>query len=236
MELAESIRTVGLLQAIGVVRVGDRYRIVFGHRRYLACRYLARVEIDAQVLEQSEALEFEASAAENVVRRDLNPVEEARAIRHMVDARGKSVREVAAALGRSESWVRMRLEVLLWPDELVALVAQGELSVSVAREVVLVEDDRVRAHYLRCALESGCTASQMRQWRSEWELSRSLGVGFDEAAASGEAPPLPIVPQVVCQMCLGAHPVTAVQFLKFCPSCVIALDQARRGDGGDAPA
>lgn len=226
-ELAASIASLGLLQPIGVVEVGARFRLVFGHTRLLAHRWLGRPMIEAKVLGTEEAAELESSAAENVQRRDLSPVEEARAIRAMIEGRGRSVREVAAAMGKSESWVRLRLEVLLFPPEVVELVARGEVSVSVARELVMVEEDAVRAVYLRCAVENGVTAGTARQWRQEWEARRALGATPGDGVAVPASVAPPAVPVVACVLCEQVMPVTAVAFVKACPACYTALLQAK---------
>lgn len=228
IELAESIREVGLLQPIGVVPVGDRFRRVFGKRRLLACRWLGRTLVEVVVLSVTEALEYEAATAENVARRDMTPVEEAHAVRHMMERRGKSVREVAAALGKSESWVRQRVEVLLWPAEVVACLGRGELTVSVARELVQVEDLAARAHFLRCATDSGVTAQQMRLWRLEWEARRPLDGMDGGASAVGVAPPTPSAPLWPCAMCEAHFALTELAFVRICVPCHGALDRAKR--------
>lgn len=228
-ELARSIQAVGLLHPIGVVQENDRYRVVYGHRRFLAYRFLGRPGIEVRVLSAAEVADLGPAAAENIQRRDLSPVEEARALRHMVEAQGRSVAQAARAVGRSEQWVRGRLEILLWPDGVVRCVEEGSLPVSVARELVLVEDETVRAHYLRCALESGCTAFQMREWRHQYDLSRLANPEAPWLPRDGEEPLVPRMPQVTCVCCDRLLPVTAAQLVRTCEPCLaIILDEKRR--------
>lgn len=221
--LARSIEELGLLQPIGVVAAGERFRLVFGNRRLLAHKWLGRRTIEARVLSAEAAAELASSVAENVARRDLSTVEEARACRGMIDGKGMSVREVAEALSRSESWVRVRLDLLLWGDEVVDAVGRGDLPLSVARELMGCEEADVRAHYLRCALESGCTAAQMRMWVSEWEVRRAPGgvatVPFDMSSQ----PPIAQLPVVGCAVCHGVIPVTEVRGLRVCAGCADEL-------------
>lgn len=226
--LAASIQAVGLLQPVGVVVDGPRYRLVFGHRRFLAHAYLGRPTIDALVATADEVATIEAAAAENVVRRDLSPVEEAQAIRHMMDSQGSSVRQIAAALGRSESWVRGRRELLMWPPEILDLVARGDLVPAVAHELVLVEDDTMRAIYTRAAVENGVTAHQARLWRQEWEAQRAYQGGTPEMG--GGLPPQPSTeaPKIGCGVCDTLYPITAFVFVRTCPACVQALTDERR--------
>lgn len=224
--LAGSIEEVGLLQPIGVVAAGDRFRLVFGHRRLLAYKWMGRSHIWVRVLTAEAAAELASSVAENLARRDLTPVEEALACRTMVDAKGMSVREVAEATAHSESWVRTRLDILMWGQEVVEAIGRGALGVSVARELMGCDEADIRAHYLRCALESGCTAAQMRMWVSEWEVRRAPGgaatVPFDVATA----PPILQLPVVGCAVCHGIIPVTEVRGLRVCAGCADELARA----------
>jgi ParB/RepB/Spo0J family partition protein len=239
LELAASIEAIGLLQPIGVVAVEERYRVVFGRTRYLAHRELRRTEIEVRVLTPEQVSELEAAAAENVVRRGLSPVEEARALRQMIEVRGRSVRDAAGALGRSEAWVRARLELLHWPAEVLEAVAREAISVAVGRELTLVEDERVRAQYLGYAVESGVNAVQARAWRQEWELRRDLG--GDPPAVDGSAAVVePMrMPRAECVLCGEVHPVPSLMFVRLCGGCEeevrVQGRRARRGvssDGG----
>jgi ParB family transcriptional regulator, chromosome partitioning protein len=238
-ELARSIREVGLLQPIGVVANGDRYQIVFGNGRYLAHRYLGSREIECRVLTTEEAGRLAASVAENVVRRDLSPVEEARALRTMIDVQGKTVREAAGVVGRSEAWVRQRLDILLWPEDIILAVAHDELSPAVARELVLVEDETMRGVYFRAAVENGVTAVQMRMWRAEWDAQRACQVASSDATLVPPLPPSPVMPKALCNLCKYDYPITMLTFTRLCGSCASEITAAGRvplgGGGGAGP-
>lgn len=234
IELAQSIQSIGLLQPIVVVAVGERFRCVIGWTRFLAHQWLGRETIEACVQEAGPHLEVSLSLAENVQRTDMNPVDEARTLRALIDGEGRTVAEVARSQGKSESWVRGRLEILLWPADVVALVAKGEVRPAVMRELVLVEDEEVRAHYLRCCLESGCTAAQMRQWRLDWEVQRHAVAPAAYVELEGTARPFHVIPTAPCAVCFNSLPITAFQFLKVCPVCEASLRTAQAQGGGAA--
>ncbi len=234
-ELAESIRQCGLLQPIGVVARGERYVIVFGNRRFLAHRWLGLPEIACRILTTEEAERLAAATAENVVREDLNPVEEARAIRQMLDGQGKSVRQVGSALGRSEAWVRARLLLLTWPEDVVLAVARGELTPAVAGELVGVEDEAMRGVYFRAAVSNGVTAAQMRQWRVDWETQRAVQGAAPPFDPTAPVPVSPVIPSALCSLCKRVHPVTALTFARLCAPCASDVNEATRvqvGGGG----
>lgn len=126
-ELADSIRAQGLLQPLLLMPAGDRYLVVAGHRRLAAARRLGLESLPAVVrrgLERPDAIA--AMLTENLQRADLNPVEEARAYRVLVDA-GWTQTDVARATGRSVATVSHRLALLVLTPEEQDLVARGEI-------------------------------------------------------------------------------------------------------------
>ena len=231
--LAASIRELGLLQPIGVVEDAGRYRVVYGHRRLLACQWCALDPVPVILVEGDAAGEGAYKGAENIARRDLSPVEESQEVRRLIDGRGLSVAEASKALGKSESWIRLRLDLLRWPPEFVEAIGVGELSVAVARELVSIEDRAVREHYRVCAQESGCTAWQAKLWRRDWEVNSLPGREGEELPP---VPPTAIaapIPQIPCAMCERGFPTTDLAFLRVCPGCVGDLDAAKRDVAAD---
>jgi ParB/RepB/Spo0J family partition protein len=125
-DLAASIAERGLLQPIAVRPVGgnDRqYEIIYGERRWLACKSLGWTEIPAQVRDVDERTAQADRVTENLMRRDLSPLEEGDGVKALLELHDADVSEVAARLGRSESWVRRRAKLPnltpAWREELV---------------------------------------------------------------------------------------------------------------------
>lgn len=230
--LALSIREVGLLQPLGVVLRAGRYEVVFGHRRLLACRRVGYDPVPCNVLGEEEAAHLRATLAENVERKDLTPVEEAKVLRDMVDGHGQTVPATARALGRSEAWVRSRLEMLRWPAEFLELVHKGELAASVARELVLIEDPVTRDVYLRSAINSGCSAAQARMWRQDWEVSRPMYPEPEAVPLPGPSPITHRVPLVTCGACELPVPAVEARVLMVCRACQTILLQTPNPDVG----
>lgn len=236
VELAQSIAQVGLIHPVVVVREGELFRLVAGRRRFLAHRMLNRQYIRARVVEDDRRLLALAKVAENLQRENLSPVEEAGHVRDLMAFEGLGVGEVARRLGKSESWVRSRVDLLTWPVPFVEAVAAGQLSMAAARELVGIDDESWRAYYFRYAVDQGISAELARAWRREYERQREM------ARAEGAAPVVPVADQprfIVTRACLGCEdelPMAALLFEPLCVRCRSALLSARRlvdsGSGG----
>lgn len=120
-ELAESIRTKGLLAPILVRPRGDRYQVVAGERRLRACRMAGLTEVPCIEVDVSDSEMLEVALIENLQRKDLDPFEEAEAYRRLMDEFGYTHAEMARVLGKARSTITETLSLLAIPDEIRAL-------------------------------------------------------------------------------------------------------------------
>ena len=128
-QLAASIRNVGVLQPIIVCATeGGRYRIIAGERRWRAARLAGLSTIPAIVRKMDAAHTREAALIENLQRDDLNPVEEAQAIRQLMDDFGATQEQIAERLGKSRPAIANSVRLLTLPDEVLAFVRDGKLT------------------------------------------------------------------------------------------------------------
>ncbi len=146
-ELAESIRTKGLVQPI-VVRPDPEtggYEIVAGERRWRASQLagLASVPVIVRVLDDRETLEL--AIIENVQRADLNAIEEASGYRDLVERFGYSQEQLSEIIGKSRSHVANTLRLLKLPEEVQTMVQQGRLTAGHARALIGRDDARLLA-------------------------------------------------------------------------------------------
>ncbi|NLI22673.1 MAG: ParB/RepB/Spo0J family partition protein [Clostridiales bacterium] len=132
-QLADSIRQAGVLQPILVVENGTRYRIVAGERRYRAARLAGLTTIPCIARSLTEEQQLEAALIENLQREDLNPIEEAQAIRSLIQQCGYTQEETAKRLGKSRPAVANLLRLLTLPENVIQMVINGELSAGHAR-------------------------------------------------------------------------------------------------------
>ena len=151
-QLADSIREVGLLQPILVQRVEGRYRIIAGERRYRACRLAGLKRVPVVEREMSNEEVMLAALIENLQREDLNPMEEAAAIRQLMDTAGLTQEEAARRLGKSRPAVANTLRLLTLPAKLQKLVIEGSLSEGHARVLAGVKGQALQEQLARRAV------------------------------------------------------------------------------------
>jgi ParB/RepB/Spo0J family partition protein len=134
-ELIESVKQHGIITPLTLSRDGEgRYAIIAGERRYRAAKAAKLREVPAQVREiDGEALTL--AVAENVIRADLSPLEEARAYRRLVDEHGDAAK-VAKLVGKSERLVGERIDLLRLPDETQELLAARRLPLACAPALI----------------------------------------------------------------------------------------------------
>lgn len=227
-ELAASIAVHGLLTPILVCSEGDSYRLIAGRRRTLACRHLGWETIPAMVKTLDDDAAATVALTENLARADMRPLDEAVSLHRLIEVRGLSISAVAEAVGRSAGWVRGRLELLSYPEDLQCAVNEGAISMAVAELIIQVDDPEAREGMAVWAIESGATAAQVRRWVSDWRIS-GLTRSQEELADIAAAPVLEAAPiHHKCLMCDGVHPWNNTVAAFICNPCVENLQEAKR--------
>lgn len=141
-ELAHSIKTHGIIQPLLVKKVGARYQIVAGERRFRASKMLGLKKVPVVIKDFTEREMSEIAIIENLQREDLNPIESARAIQNLIGQYNLTQETVADRIGKSRSAVANTLRLLTLPEEIVVLVEQSKLSAGHARTLLAVEDPK----------------------------------------------------------------------------------------------
>jgi ParB family chromosome partitioning protein len=142
-DLAKSIRSNGIIQPIVVRKVGDRFQIIAGERRWRAARQagLLRVPVVVRNVEPGQERSLlEMALIENIQREDLNPIEEALAYRRLADDFQLTQEEIAVAVGKDRASVANHLRLLKLPEEIRDDVASGRLSMGHARALLALAD------------------------------------------------------------------------------------------------
>ena len=161
-QLAASIRNVGVLQPIIVCATeGGRYRIIAGERRWRAARLAGLSTIPAIVRKMDAAHTREAALIENLQRDDLNPVEEAQAIRQLMDDFGATQEQIAERLGKSRPAIANSVRLLTLPDEVLAFVRDGKLTAGHARALAGLDDKDRQIRLAQLAVEHNWSVRQI---------------------------------------------------------------------------
>ena len=141
--LADSIAQYGLIQPITVRRLDSGYyQIIAGERRWRAARIAGLTELPVRVIEADDRRTAELALVENLQRQDLNPMEEARGYRSLMQDYGLTQEETARSVGRSRPAVANALRLLSLGPKLAELVEKGTLSAGHARALLPLEGER----------------------------------------------------------------------------------------------
>jgi ParB family transcriptional regulator, chromosome partitioning protein len=154
--LAESIGASGVVQPLLVRPLPDgSYELVAGERRWRAAQQAGVKKVPAVVRDQAEAERLQAALIENMVREDLNPVEEAKACAALVEELGLTKEELARRVGRSRPAVSNLIRLLELPDEALKMLEGGQLSEGHGKALLSAHGHDVRRRLARDAARGG---------------------------------------------------------------------------------
>jgi len=162
-QLSQSIKEAGVLQPILVVETGSRYRIVAGERRWRAARMAGLLTIPCIVRDMDRMQQMEAALIENLQREDLNPMEEAAAIRALMQQCGYTQEAAAQKLGKSRPAVANLLRLLTLPQEVMDMVKKETLSAGHARVLAGLDDTARQIELARQTVLNGYSVRQLEQ-------------------------------------------------------------------------
>jgi ParB family chromosome partitioning protein len=186
--LAGSIEASGVLQPLLVRPLPDgSYELVAGERRWRAAQQAGLEKVPAVVRDQAQAERLQAALIENMVREDLNPVEEAKACAALVEDLGLTKEELARRVGRSRPAVSNLIRLLELPDETLELLEAGDLSEGHGRALLGVSGNDVRRRLGRDAVRGGWsvreTENRVRLAGQPKARARRAAVDPEEATA-----------------------------------------------------
>jgi len=154
-ELADSIKTFGIIQPIIAADAGDdTYIIIAGERRTRAARLAGLDFVPVIIRDYTDQKRLEISLIENIQRTDLNPIEEAAAYKNLMDFSNLSQDDLAARMGKNRSTVANALRLLKLPVEIQKSVEEGKVSSGHARALLSVIDAKTREKLYKEMLDS----------------------------------------------------------------------------------
>lgn len=160
-ELAVSIREHGVIQPILVRKFGEKYEIIAGERRYKASTMAGLTKIPAIVKNLDDKESSKVALIENLQRRDLTPIEEARTYQKILDLDEMTQEQLAKTMGKSQSAVSNKLRLLSLPDEIQESLLKEEISERHARSLLNVDDKNVQVDLLKEIVANKMTVREL---------------------------------------------------------------------------
>lgn len=162
-ELAESIKGHGILQPLLVRRRGEGFELAAGERRWRAARLAGLTTVPVVVKEMGDEEIARIGLVENLQREDLNPMEEARAYKRLIDEFGVTQDDLAETLGKSRPAITNTLRLLNLPDEIQGHVSRGTISMGHARALLALEDAQLQVQVCNEIIAKGISVRQTEE-------------------------------------------------------------------------
>ncbi len=173
-ELAESIKTHGVLQPIVLTKLGDGYRIVAGERRFRAAKKAGLKAVPAIVRDLTEKEVREIALVENLQREDLNPMEESEALYNLLTENNLTQEALAHAIGKSRPAIANSLRLLTLPVEVQAMVRELTISTGHAKVLVSVKPAEVQIALAKEVVEKKLSVRDLEQKIADLQREKKL--------------------------------------------------------------
>jgi ParB family chromosome partitioning protein len=159
-ELAQSIRSNGVVQPILVRKRGARYHLVAGERRWRAAQRAGLQKIPAIIREIPDDKLLELALIENIQRQELNAIEEAHAYKRLIETLGLTQEVVAQRVGRDRSFITNHLRLLRLPEDLQQLLGEEKLTTGHARALLGIDDENIQRKVARNIIEQSLSVRE----------------------------------------------------------------------------
>jgi ParB family transcriptional regulator, chromosome partitioning protein len=181
-ELARSIRATGIVQPLVVRRMGTRFQLIAGERRWRAAQRSALSRVPAVVRDVRDELALEMTLVENLQREDLNPVEQARAFQRLTDEFNLTQEQVAERTGKDRATIANSVRLLRLEEPILDLLEEGRLSAGHGRALLAITEPKDRLELARKIARGGMTVRQVERL-----ATRSSKAKSDSPAAAVDA-------------------------------------------------
>jgi ParB family chromosome partitioning protein len=187
-QLAQSIRAHGILQPVLVRPIpGGGYELIAGERRWRAARLAGLDRIPAVVRPGEDSQRLELALIENMAREDLGPVDAARACAALVEELGLTQEEVGGRVGRSRVAISNLIRLLDLPDEVLAMLEQGELTEGHGRALLQAQEPKTQRALAREARDRGLSVRETEAMARAAAAAPGLRVADRPATARADA-------------------------------------------------
>ena len=226
-ELAASIKRHGLISPLTVIPDGDGYRLLAGNRRLKALGMIGAKSAPCTIAYVDADFGDEITMAENLLRKDLSPVEEAYAFAVYLDVTGATQEDLADRLGKERTYVTRRLMLLDLDDNSLGAIEEGIITLSEGLMLRRIDDLEVRLKFIEHAQKYGCTTAVMEYWVVGYlQQKEAIARAEHREITPGEV----VIPREVmmrCDRCGSATPYGELAMVYVCKGCQrrIVLEQ-----------
>ena len=160
-ELAASIKEHGIIQPLVLRRIGDKFEIIAGERRYKASKMAGLTSVPAIIAAIDDKKSAEVAIVENVQRRDLSAIEEAKSYKSLLDKGYLTQEELAKKMGLSQSAISNKLRLLSLTESVQNALMSGKISERHARSLLQLDDTKEQDEWLNKILEERLTVREL---------------------------------------------------------------------------
>jgi ParB family chromosome partitioning protein len=181
-ELAQSIRSSGIIQPLVVRRIGARYQLIAGERRWRASQHAQLLRVPVVLREVSDEQALELTLVENIQREDLNPIEQARAFDRLMEQFHLTQDEVASRTGKDRASVANSVRLLSLEQPLLEWIEEGKITAGHGRALLAVEDRKLRSDLALQASRGKLTVRQLEKMatrRSRGRMQQAQTITHD---------------------------------------------------------
>ena len=166
-DLVASIRQMGVIEPLVVIKKGDDFEVVAGHRRLFAASIADVAQVPC-IVHEATGMELEMlKLHENMGRAEVSPVDWASHLHYLKNEYKVSNGKLAEMLGVSMGWVEQRVAILGYPESLRTALARGQITFSAARELSAITDPKKKEVYIDHAVRGGVTPTLAAQWKRQ---------------------------------------------------------------------
>lgn len=224
-ELTTSIRANGVLVPISIVRVGERFEVIAGHRRRIAAGRAGVPVMRALIYPEKTAALEAIKHAENRFREEMSAAEEAAYFTELLHRDcGGDTNRLAELVGERRSYVENRLLLMLGAPEVLAALEEKKIGIGVAHELNKCGEKLMRDYFLDIAIRDGATQGTVVGWVQQWKAGLGPGGIPAAPAAPASAPSVaPAMDYFRCYICGKNHNVHTMQPINVHASCREAI-------------
>ena len=218
-ELAQAFKEIGLLHPPSVAKRVRKYEIIAGHRRLLATRLLGMPKVPVIVADsESEDTLIAGRVHENIIRRDISPVEEAAFYAELME-KYQDIDRVCALAHRTRNIVESRLLLLAGDQDVLAALNDKKISLAVAVELNREHNDQKRKWFLEFAVKDGATMRTVDVWRRSYQDFLPAELAMDTAPVVSPDGKQAVAQRPRCYLCGGDDQQHTMRWVVIHSSC-----------------